>query len=95
MGQGPAGPPTAASAAQAALSLSAAVAEGRTGANILLLDAFILVLVLYRAGAPPDLPFPPPQNSALWRAITEIKRVGVVRPALLGLHGAVQTVLFN
>jgi hypothetical protein len=45
----------------------------------LLLDAFILVLVLYRAGAPPDLPFPPPQNSALWRAITDIKRVGVMR----------------
>jgi hypothetical protein len=68
--------PAAAAAAQAALTLSAAVAEGHEGANILLLDAFILVLVLYRGGAPAELPFPPPQNSLLWRAITDIKRVG-------------------
>lgn len=67
--------PAAAAAAQAALQLSAAVAEGHEGANILLLDAFILVLVLYRGSAPAELPFPPPQNSLLWRAITDIKRV--------------------
>jgi hypothetical protein len=53
------------------------VAEGREAANILLLDAFILVLVLYRASAPAELPFPPPQDSLLWRAITEIKTVRV------------------
>lgn len=69
--------PAAAAAAQSALSLSAAVAEGRESANILLLDAFILVLVLYRASAPAELPFPPPQDSLLWRAITEIKTVRV------------------
>lgn len=68
--------PAVAAAAQSALSLSAAVAEGREGANILLLDAFILVLVLYRSSAPAALPFPPPQDSLLWRAITDIKRVG-------------------
>lgn len=69
--------PAAAAAAQSALSLSAAVAEGRESANILLLDAFILVLVLYRASAPAELPFPPPQDSLLWRTITEIKTVRV------------------
>lgn len=62
-------------AAQAALSLSAAVAEGQAAANVLLLDAFILVLVLYRGTAPPELAFPPPQDSLLWHMISDIKRV--------------------
>lgn len=61
--------------AQAALALAQAVAEGQQAANILLLDAFILVLVVYRTGAPADLPFPPPQHSKLWRMIQDIKRV--------------------
>jgi hypothetical protein len=65
-------------AAQAALALAAAVAEGKQSANILLLDAFILVLVVYRAGAPGDLPFPPPQQSKLSRIIADIKRVSKV-----------------
>jgi hypothetical protein len=42
---------------------------------VLLLDAFILVLVVYRAGAPGELPFPPPQQSKLSRIIADIKRV--------------------
>jgi hypothetical protein len=67
--------PAAAAAAQAALSLSAAVAEGRQGANVLLLDAFILVLVLYRSSAGAEMQFPPAQDSLLWRTITDIKRV--------------------
>jgi hypothetical protein len=62
-------------AAQAALAVAAAVAEGKQAANILLLDAFILVLVVYRAGAPGELPFPPPQQSKLSRIIADIKRV--------------------
>ncbi|WIA11779.1 hypothetical protein OEZ85_011873 [Tetradesmus obliquus] len=61
-------------AAQAALAVAAAVAEGKQAANILLLDAFILVLVVYRAGAPGELPFPPPQQSKLSRIIADIKR---------------------
>jgi hypothetical protein len=55
--------------------VAAAVAEGQQGANILLLDAFILVLVLYRAGAPETMPFPPPQQSKLWRMMQDLKRV--------------------
>jgi hypothetical protein len=61
--------------AQAALALAGAVAEGKQAANVLLLDAFILVLVVYRAGAPGELPFPPPQQSKLSRIIADIKRV--------------------
>ncbi|KAF6265854.1 hypothetical protein COO60DRAFT_1697553 [Scenedesmus sp. NREL 46B-D3] len=60
--------------AQAALALAGAVAEGKQAANILLLDAFILVLVVFRAGAPGQLPFPPPQQSKLSRIIADIKR---------------------
>jgi hypothetical protein len=68
------GTAAAATAAQAALGVSAAVAEGRAGAEVLLLDAFILVLVLYRSSAS-ALPFPPPEDSQLWHAVADIKRV--------------------
>eukprot|EP00879_Flechtneria_rotunda_P001812 GHRR01001976.1.p1 GENE.GHRR01001976.1~~GHRR01001976.1.p1 ORF type:complete len:996 (+),score=422.55 GHRR01001976.1:2722-5709(+) len=61
-------------AANAALALAAAVAEKEQPANIFLLDAFILVLVVYCQGASANVAYPPPQHSKLWRMISDIKR---------------------
>jgi hypothetical protein len=44
---------------------------------VLLLDAFMLVLVLYRAGAGAHVPFPPPEHSKLWRLVADVQRVRV------------------
>lgn len=49
--------------------------------RIFFLDAYILLLVLYRgsstATAAADVVYPPPQQSALWRTISKLRQVGV------------------
>jgi len=47
---------------------------------ILLLDAFHVMLVLYRRSCPPELPFPPPPDSHLRESIQTIKQSRKISP---------------
>jgi hypothetical protein len=51
----------------------AAVAAAAPEAPIFLLDAYLAVVVVYLAAAPADLPFPPPQQSRLRRALANLR----------------------
>lgn len=51
---------------------------------IFLLDAYILILVYYTARCPPGLPFPPPQQSALRKAVAAIRAERRITPQVGG-----------
>jgi hypothetical protein len=62
------------------LDADAIVAPGEVGvisrkAAVYFLDAYILLLVYYRADAGVDVVMPPPQQSTLWRLVNKIRKV--------------------
>ena len=53
---------------------------------------FSQVLVYYVAGCPPELPFPPPQQSALRTAVNKLRADRRLTPQLRMLRGGVDDV---
>eukprot|EP00195_Chlamydomonas_chlamydogama_P017072 CAMPEP_0202896248 /NCGR_PEP_ID=MMETSP1392-20130828/5266_1 /ASSEMBLY_ACC=CAM_ASM_000868 /TAXON_ID=225041 /ORGANISM="Chlamydomonas chlamydogama, Strain SAG 11-48b" /LENGTH=777 /DNA_ID=CAMNT_0049581523 /DNA_START=303 /DNA_END=2636 /DNA_ORIENTATION=+ len=65
-------------------------------APIFLLDAYILVMVFYTARCPPTIPFPPPQSSALRKAIGAIRADRKISPMLrFAREGTEEAELFS
>ncbi len=63
-----------------------------SGAPIFLLDTFTSLVVYYAAGHPPGLPFPPPQASALRRAVNALRQGRRLTPTLRMVRGGVDDV---
>eukprot|EP00898_Chlorokybus_atmophyticus_P008263 jgi/Chlat1/8438/Chrsp80S07919 len=59
---------------------------------IFLLDAYTVLIVYYASTAPPDMPFPPPQQSLLRKTINGIKQERNVTPRLLMMRGGFDNV---
>lgn len=57
------------------------------GAPIFVLDCIIALVVFYSSTAPPDLPYPPPQKSALREALNELKRYIPLTPRTYFIRG--------
>ena len=52
------------------------------------MDTFTAIIVYYAPNAPPELPFPPPQNSKLRQAVNALKGDRVITPHLHFIRGA-------
>ncbi len=63
-----------------------------SGVPIFLLIAFTEVIVYYAAGAPPDLPFPPPQTSLLRRDVNAVRAARRLTPQLRMLREGINDV---
>ena len=63
-----------------------------SGVPIFLLNAFTEVIVFYTAGAPPELPFPPPQTSLLRRSVNAVRSAQRLTPQLRMLREGVDDV---
>ncbi|KAL6760798.1 hypothetical protein V8C86DRAFT_2548426 [Haematococcus lacustris] len=61
-------------------SLSRGALLAPDAAPIFLLDAYIVILVLFTLRAPPSLPFPPPQQSQLRKTIAAIRQERKITP---------------
>ncbi|KAG2486738.1 hypothetical protein HYH03_014664 [Edaphochlamys debaryana] len=61
-------------------SLSRAALAGPDAPPIFLLDAYILIMVYYTSRCPPEVPFPPPQQSALRKAVAAIRSERRITP---------------
>eukprot|EP00798_Chlamydomonas_sp_ICE-L_P009714 gene9714-7583_t len=68
------------SLSRASLSDMAIQASGRPSAPIFLLDAYIMVIVFYTSACPSNVPYPPPQQSALRSAIGAIRHERKITP---------------
>ncbi len=60
------------------LSRGALLADGAP--PIFLLDAYVLLVVMYTARSPPSLPFPPPQTSALRKTLAALRQERRITP---------------
>ncbi|GFR45227.1 hypothetical protein Agub_g6624 [Astrephomene gubernaculifera] len=77
-------------------SLSRAALAGPDAPPIFLLDAYILILVYYTSRCPPELPFPPPQQSALRKAVAAIRSERRITPMVKLLReGSEEAELFD
>jgi len=63
-----------------------------SGSPIFLMDTFTSIIVYYAPNAPPELPFPPPQNSKLRQAVNALKGERVITPHLHFIKGGVDSV---
>lgn len=62
-----------------------------SGSPIFLMDAFTAIIVFYSPAAPPDLPFPPPQNSLLRITINRLKADRIITPRTITIRGGVDS----
>ncbi|GIL48469.1 hypothetical protein Vafri_4983 [Volvox africanus] len=77
-------------------SLSRAALAGPEAPPIFLLDAYILIMVYYTSRCPPEVPFPPPQQSALRKAVASIRSERRITPQVKILReGSEDSELFD